>query len=111
MYVNLDNPGLNPHRHFAFLRHHGDDLLVIVVNFGESDDDIRLRIPVHAFECLDLPQGSCKAVELLTGVRGTKTLATGHDMELSVPAHGAAVWKLRRSDVKPLRTPHPTKKS
>lgn len=111
MYVNLDNPGLNPHRHFAFLRHHGDDLLVVVVNFGDSDDDIRLRIPVHAFECLDLPQGSCKAVELLTGVRGTKTLATGHDMELSVPAHGAAVWKLRRSDVKPLRTPRPTKKS
>ena len=111
MYVNLDNPGLNPHRHFAFLRHAGDDLLVVVVNFGDSDDDIRLRIPVHAFECLDLPQGSCKAVELLTGARGTKALATGHDMELGVPAHGAAVWKLRRSDVKPLRTPRPTKKS
>lgn len=111
MYVNLDNPSLNPHRHFAFLRHSGDDLLVIAVNFGDSDDDIRLRIPVHAFECLDLPQGSCKAVELLTGVRSTKTLATGHDMELSVPSHGAAVWKLRRSEVKPLRAARPTKKS
>ena len=77
MYVNLDNPTLNPHRHYAFLRHKGDELLVIAVNFGDTNSDIRLNIPRHAFECLGLPQGKgIAAGELISGLRGIKVCHT-----------------------------------
>lgn len=68
MYVNLENPGLNPHRHFAFLRHSGDDTIVVIANFGDTDDDVSLILPRHAFAALDLPEGTDpKARNLLEG--------------------------------------------
>ena len=104
MYVNLENPGLNPHRHFAFLRHKGDDLLVIVANFGDTDSDIALNIPTHAFQTLDLVQGiDPEAVELLSGKTEAKTLSATEPMLLSVPAHGAVVWKISGEHIEPLR--------
>lgn len=102
MYVNLDNPTLNPHRHYAFLRHKGDELLVIAVNFGDTNSDIKLNIPVHAFECLGLPRGEgIAASELISGLRGIKTLSPDKPFEISVAAHGAAVWKLTAADFAP----------
>lgn len=102
MYVNLDNPTLNPHRHYAFLRHKDDELLVIAVNFGDTNSDIKLNIPHHAFECLGLPQGEgIGASELLSGLRGIKTLSPTEPFEISVAAHGAAVWKITAADLAP----------
>lgn len=105
MYVNLDNPGLNPHRHFAFLRHNDNDTIVCVVNFGDTDDDVSLILPPHAFEALNLPQGvDAKAVNLLEGGSEAKTFTSEAPFEVHVPAHGAAVWKLSSRRIKPLRS-------
>lgn len=104
MYVNLDHGGLNPHRHYAFMRHTPDEVLVTVVNFGDTDSDIALRIPTEAFNALDMPQGvDHKAVELLTGAKEAKTFAAGELFNATVPAHGAAVWKIKRKNIEPLR--------
>ncbi len=95
MYVNYSNPRLNPHRHFAFLRHSGDDLLVIAVNFGDTDDDVAANIPEHAFSTLGLPEGTDpEAVELLTGKSASRLLSASVPFGIPVPAHGASVWKL-----------------
>lgn len=104
MYVNLENGGVNPHRHFVFLRHHGEDVVLVAANFGDSTDELSINIPVHAFECLDLPQGVYpEAIELLTGITAAKTIALGKPFEARVPAHGACMWKLKRSRIEPLR--------
>lgn len=104
MYVNLDNPRLNPHRHFAFLRYTEDDVLLIVANFDNSDSDVAVNIPVHAFQTIDFPQGvDRKAQELLTGEKAEKKFVIGEPVEVKVPAHGAAIWKLQRRNIKPLK--------
>ena len=104
MYVNLDNPGLNPHRHFAFLRHSGDDTIVVIANFGDTDDDVSLILPRHAFAALDLPEGTDpKARNLLEGGSEEKTFASTAPFRATVPAHGAAVWKISSDRIKPLR--------
>lgn len=104
MYVNLENPGLNPHRHFAFLRHKDDETIVIVANFGNSDDDVDLIIPRHAFMSLDLPEGiDPKARNLLEGGSEAKTFASTEPFRVHVPAHNAAVWKISSDRIKPLR--------
>ncbi len=103
MYVNYSNPEVNPHRHYIFLRHFEGELLVVAVNFGESDSTLRVNIPVHAFECLGMPQGiDPAAVELLTGTVAPKRLSATEPFEAFVPAHGAAVWKLTAQSMKPL---------
>lgn len=104
MYVNLENPGLNPHCHFAFLRHKDDETIVIVANFGNSDDDVDLIIPRHAFMSLDLPEGiDPKARNLLEGGSEAKIFASTEPFRVHVPAHNAAVWKISSDRIKPLR--------
>lgn len=113
MYVNLENPRLNPHRHFVFLRHTPDEVIVVAVNFGYTDDEIELIIPQHAFAAMDMPQGvDAQAVELLTGATEAKTFAAAEPMRIKVAAHGAALWKLHRDSIEPLRpiTPAPRRK-
>ncbi len=104
MYVNYDNQRFNPRRHYAFLRSHGDETLLIIVNFGTEDSSVAVNIPLHAFNVLDIPQGiDPKATELLSGVRVQKALAATVPFEADVPAHGAVIWKFSRSRIKPLR--------
>lgn len=94
MYVNLDNPCFNPHRQYAYLRHYGDETLLIVANFACEDADVKVNIPVHAFDFLSIDQGMYKGVELLTGDSGEKMLSVDTPFECVVPANGAVIWKL-----------------
>lgn len=102
MYVNLENPGLNPHRHFAFLRYFGDSVLFIIANFGDTDDKVSVRVPFHAMSCLGVSEGTDdKAVELLSGDVCPKTLSPEAPFVAEVPAHGAVIWKLKLKKDKP----------
>lgn len=104
MYVNYSNPRLNPHRHYVFLRHRGDDVILIAVNFGGTSDNIAVNIPLHAFECMDMPQGiDPEALNLMDGTREAKTLLPDTPCELFVPAHGAAIWKISKKRIEPYR--------
>ena len=57
MYVNYDNASVDPHRHYTFLRATADELLAIAVNFSDSDANMQVDVPLHAFNTLDFPQG------------------------------------------------------
>ena len=94
MYVNYDNPGFNPHTNFAYLRHHGNDLLVIAVNFADTASDVSINIPVHAFDYLGIMPGSAPATELLRGDKDVKAVSDSAPFATTIPAHGAVVWKI-----------------
>lgn len=96
MYVNLQNPGFDPHRQFAYLRHLDGETIVIIVNFGDSDADLSVNIPDHAYDFLGLEEGVYDATELLTDVRNSTELRRGKPFKAIVPAHGAVLWKLTR---------------
>lgn len=96
MYVNYDNPGLDPHRQFAFLRYAtGSELLLIIANFADDEREVSVNIPAHAFEHLSIATGSYPGVELLHGDRRTITLDPAVQVASMVPAHGAVIWKIK----------------
>ena len=100
MYVNHCNHGLDPRRHFVFLRHEGDDTLVVAVNFSDTAADVAVKIPQHAFDFLNLPQGTDpKATELITAIKEAKTISASEPFTAHLPAHGAAIWKLSSSRI------------
>lgn len=104
MYVNYDNPGLNPHRHFSFLRSTAKETLVVLVNFSDEESRISANIPRHAFTYLDLPEGcDPEARELISGEVAEKTFCSSEPFEAVLPPHGAAVWKINTSALKPFR--------
>ncbi len=93
MYVNFDNPRLNPHRHYAFLRHYGKETLLIAVNFSGTDSDVDINIPRHAFDHLGIAEGDYRACELLSGRKMTKAVTSELPFTTHLPAYGAVVWK------------------
>ncbi len=94
MYVNLTNPRFNPHRHFAYLRHCGDETILIAVNFDRSTEArVAVNIPAHAFEWLGIEAGVRQATDLLTGQTTTLTVSPDEPAELTIPACGATLLK------------------
>lgn len=68
MYANCNNSRINPDRQFVFLRKANDELMLVCVNFDESAAGIAVNIPEHAFDYLQLEDGTMvTATDLLTG--------------------------------------------
>lgn len=97
MYVNLQNPGFNPHETFAFIRHTDDEALLIVANFGYSDRKVNVVIPAAAFEAAALPEGEVRSIELLTDKVVSVTLNRDQAAEVAVGARDAVILKLKNS--------------
>ena len=95
MYVNYENPTLNPHRQYVFMRNYADETIIIAVNFSPDSADLAINIPSHAFEMLRIPEGEVAMTELLTGEKARKRLAADTPFEAFTGPWGAAVWKAR----------------
>jgi len=54
-YCNLCADGFNKDRHYAFLRDYEDHTLLITANFSDKPSKMRITIPEHAFEWMELP--------------------------------------------------------
>ena len=101
MYVNYDNPTLNPHRQYVFLRSYADETLVIAVNFSNEPCKLNINIPGHAFDVLSLPKGDCVATELLSKDMMRKTLSPDSPFVTEVAPNDAVVWKIKHKNVLP----------
>lgn len=100
MYVNYHNPSLDPHRVYAYLRKHEEELIVVVVNFGDMPQECKINIPQHAFDFLKLVPGDYMAVELLTGRRQKKHLSATEPFAVVVGGNNAVLWKIKFSKEK-----------
>ena len=98
MYANPHSASFNPDRQYAFLRRSGRQLLVVVVNFDSLDRDIKLNIPEHAFEYLNLPDGKdIEGEDILTGVSVAVRLSSQEPLSITVPKNGAAILKFNKA--------------
>ena len=91
MYVNYQNPTLNPHDQYVFMRNHQDETLIIAVNFRNYSCDLKINIPIHAFNVLNIPQGNYESEELLTGEKSIKELTCDSPFKTFIQAHGAVI--------------------
>lgn len=96
MYVNLRNPGFNPHRQFAFLRHNDKEALLVVANFDHSDVTVSINIPEHAIELAGLERGEVKTKDLLWDKMLTFEISDETPTNLKVGAHDALIVPLRK---------------
>lgn len=101
MYVNYQNPTLNPHRQYAFIRSNDGETLVIAVNFSPDSCDLAIDIPRHAFDLLNIPEGEVVATELITREQDVKQLRSDKPFRTMIPPYDAVVWKIRHRQVKP----------
>ncbi len=100
MYVNYQNPSLNPHRQYVFLRSCDGVTLVIAVNFSENSCDLAVNIPRHALEMLNIPEGQVMAREMLSGDTDLKTISASAPFTTMVAPYDAVIWKIRHRNIK-----------
>ena len=94
MYVNPHTADFNPHRHYAFLRKHKNELLLIVANFDEWETQVAVNIPTDAFNYFELPTlDSIKATELLSGETLELLLTSYAPVRLTLPGHSGVIVK------------------
>ncbi len=53
-YANFNNPNFNTHEQFSYIRKYEDELLLFVLNFDDKELYTEVRIPLEAFQFLDL---------------------------------------------------------
>ena len=95
MYVNPHTADFNPHRQYAFLRKHENELLLIVANFDSWDTSVAVNIPTDAFNYFDLPTlDEVKATELLTGEDITLSLTPDAPARLTLLGYSGAIVKI-----------------
>lgn len=95
MYVNYTNGHFNPHRQFAFMRHHDNTLLVIAVNYSFETEQLQINIPQLAFDMYGIAPGKYRATEMLSGETTIKPLDPSVQFPMTVAGHGAAIWHIK----------------
>ena len=91
MYVNYEN--LDASRQFAYLRHHGNEVLLAVVNFADEPANVKITIPEHALSCTPLIEGTHQAKELIHNAKGVFKIKAGTPFDINIPANDAVIWK------------------
>lgn len=95
MYANPPSPHFDPRRHYAFLRKRGEELLLVVVNFGGNDENVAVTIPAHAFECLGIDEATRTTTDLINGRRHKVDFRKDRQISIPVGAYGVVVLKMR----------------
>lgn len=93
MYVNPKSDIFDSHRQYAFLRKADNEVLLVVVNFSDSDISCGVNIPRHAFDYMQMAEKSVNATDLLTGDTVMLPLKADSAVELNIPAYGARIYK------------------
>ncbi len=94
MYVNYCN--LDPQNHYVYLRYHGNEIVIVAVNFGNEKSSIQIEIPLHAFELLNIKQGDYRLIELLSGRKMKQNISPSNKVQLAIEAHNAVLWKMTK---------------
>lgn len=88
--------GFNKHEQYAFIRHWEDETLLVIINFHDREQHMRVRIPNDAFVYLGIDEiKSCQATDLLRGENWSIPFNTSDAIELTLPAWRGVILKIQ----------------
>lgn len=96
MYVNLRNPGFNPHKQFAFLRYTGNQIILIINNFDSSSVTADVMIPDLAFYMAGIKEGVYQVKDLLWGLPHTFEMQRGKPVRFEIGAYNSIIIPLEK---------------
>ncbi|MDE6446734.1 MAG: hypothetical protein K2L35_00250, partial [Muribaculaceae bacterium] len=82
------------HHCFCFLRYHGEEVLLICVNFGDHDVATTLAIPDLAFDMASIREGILTTTDLLNDSSVALHLSRTQPMHLRIGRRNAVVIPL-----------------
>ncbi|NTV19326.1 MAG: alpha-amylase, partial [Bacteroidales bacterium] len=94
-YANLDNADFNPAFNYAFIRKHGNELIVVVVNFDDNRSVVKINIPPDLFSFFRISDGMvCSGQDLFTGNKAEYAISSSVPFNITVAGRGVRAIKL-----------------
>lgn len=88
--------GFNKHEQYAFIRHWEDETLLVIINFHDREQHMRVLIPNDAFVYLGIDETkNSQAIDLLRGEQWTIPFNTSDAIELTLPAWRGVILKIQ----------------
>lgn len=88
--------GFNKHEQYAFIRHWEDETLLVIINFHDREQHMRVRIPNDAFVYLGIDETkNSQATDLLRGEQWSIPFNTSDAIELTLPAWRGVILKIQ----------------
>lgn len=104
MYVNYENPSLDPTKIYTFLKSTDKETVFVIVNFSDHTSEVKVNIPRHAIEIYNLPEGKVTATNLLDGLKHDVVFASSTPFYATVPAYGAVAYLMKHSKFKHIKS-------
>lgn len=81
-------------RQYAFLRKAENELLLVLTNFDDAAASVNLLLPEHAFNYLDISEGTYLMTDLLSGQSMEAVLQRNQSVNITIKPRGAQIWKI-----------------
>lgn len=94
MYVNPTSYDFDAGKQYAFIRKNDDGMLLVCANFSSRDVNVKIKIPTHAFEYLEIAEGKYEAINLLNNEKKSFMLTNDGMVNTCIPAYFAVIWKI-----------------
>lgn len=88
---------VNPHlmHQYAFIRHCGTNVILIVANFSNEAITTCVNIPEHAFNHIGIKPGKYACSDLLHDKQRDAIISSNSPFTIEVEAYNAVMWKLQ----------------
>ena len=99
MWCNPWFKHFDPQNIYAFLRYHGEERLLIVVNFNRNEGrQIEMRVPEDAQKLMEMEKGNWKAKELFTQacIKFDPSQLAGSGLSMTLAPSQSCIWTLTR---------------
>ncbi len=94
MYVNPTSENFDASKQYAFIRKSKKEILIVVANFADNEKLIKLNIPEHAFDYLQLPKGMMQATDLMTDEKSTICFSCDSRLTLNIKPLSGKILKI-----------------
>lgn len=95
MYVNPSSDCFNADKQYVFCRKQQKDILLVAVNFDDHAVDIKVRIPSHMIEFLQIKEKKYMASDLFSEDKVEMIIKSDDFVSMTIAPYGARVWKLK----------------
>lgn len=97
MYANMDNPQLDKHRVYTFLRVNGQERALMVCNFSDNEGETVVNIPAHAMDYMKMSDGKYRVESLLGDMIKywvNLSAVSGGELRVKIAAWSVSVVKI-----------------
>ena len=94
-YENLHNAHFNPAFHYAFVRKLDNEMIIVVVNFGDNPSDVKINIPSALFSHFKINDGIiCSGHDLFNDNKAEYAISSSSPFVISIAGRGIRAIKL-----------------